>query len=52
MTEENPEKPQLRDCTMKAVRKVNASNGAPYVQMTAGSHRASGREKEGKDGGY
>ena len=34
---------------MKAVRPVIASNGVPNLQMTSvGSHRTSGREKEGR----
>ena len=32
-TEENPEKPQLGDRLIKAVRPVIASNGIPFIQM-------------------
>ena len=35
---------------MKAVRPVTASNGIPYFQMrSVGSHKESGRKKEGKE---
>ena len=48
--DENPKKPQLGDCLMKGVvRPVIASNGVPFLQiMSVGSHRKSGRVKEGK----
>ena len=32
--EENPRKPQLGDCLMKALQTVSASNGVPYLQIT------------------
>ena len=52
MAEKNPEKPQLGDCLMKAVRSVIASNGVPYLQMrSVGFHGTSGREMEEKDKG-
>ena len=49
MAEENPEKPQLGDHLMKAVRPFIASNNPPYLQMMmVGSHIMSGMEKKGK----
>ena len=43
-TEENPEKRQLGDLLIKAVRSVIASNGVSYLHMTSVvSHRTQGR---------
>ena len=47
--EEIPGKRQRRDCLMKPLRQVIASNGFLYFQMTTVEwHSTSGRKKGGK----
>ena len=36
------------ETVLKAVRSVIASNGVPYLQISAGSYSGSGREKDRK----